>query len=72
MAEGNGLITRGEMDAHMKRIEGQLVALDERMKKVEDAVGANARWLSARVTKTIDQLLPIALTAIAIWFIAHA
>lgn len=65
-------ITRGELAAHMRRIDESLHSLDERMKNVEDAVGANARWVSARITRTIDQLLPIVLTALVIWFIAHA
>jgi hypothetical protein len=66
----NGLITRGEMSAHMRTIAVQLHGVDVRLKKVEDAVGANARWVSARMTRAIDQLLPIVITTVIVWFAA--
>ena len=71
--EQNGThITRAELAAHIRRIDDWMTNFDSRMRKVEDAVGANTRWASARVTKLIDSILPLGVVAMIVWVLAHA
>lgn len=67
----NGYITRGEMNAHMRRLDESLNGIGSRLAHVEEQLGAGSRWFSARVNSALDKVLPVALVAVATYLMTH-
>lgn len=58
------------MAAHIRRLDDNINSIREDVSEIKDALGAGPRWMSARLNALVDKVLPVLLTAAAVWLLS--
>lgn len=71
MADSNGnYVSRNELAAHIRRLDDNIDSIREDVSEIRSALGAGPRWFGARANAVIDKILPIAISAAALWVLS--